>query len=631
MIATGCALEATTDRLCVEVEILRPSVICSVLTVDRAGLLHPLSAPHLPVAFSVALDGVPIGPQAGSCGTSAYFKRAITTTDIASDPTWTEFSQFVLPLGIRACWSSPICDATGIVIGTFAIYFRELRGPTEAERALVATCTHLCAIAIERHDRVLQQERKANVDDLTGLLNRASFNRTLEELDCADPGAWAIMILDLDNLKVTNDTFGHQVGDELLQVVSSRLATASAPAKAFRVGGDEFAIILEKAGALRDLSGTAQKILDILIEPAQCGGHLVAPQATIGGAVLSHGDKTAERVRQNADFALYHAKETGRGGFVRYWPGIGTAITKRLTAIRDLGAALRENRVEAYYQPIFRFDTREIVGVEALCRMITPDGDVIPAADFGDATSDAQIACALTECMLGQIVVDVRKWLDQGIPFQHVGLNVSYADVHRGKLGGQLTAAFAAANVPLKHLIVEITENVYMGRRDHVIAREIEAMRALGLRVALDDFGTGFASLTHLLTVPVDILKIDKTFVDRLTPGHPSSVIIAGLLSIAEKLGIRVVAEGVETESQAEQLSAFGCVLGQGYLFSPAVAREAMTEMLIQSAQPVVVAADQPVRPDVGSNERAGLSKLGVNVHARRKRGLKAALRAGRD
>jgi EAL domain-containing protein (putative c-di-GMP-specific phosphodiesterase class I) len=338
-----------------------------------------------------------------------------------------------------------------------------------------------------------------------------------------------------------------------------------------------------------------------------CGGHLITPQATIGGAVLSHGDATAERVRQNADFALYHAKETGRGGFVRYWPGIGSAITKRLTAIRDVGAALREDRIEAHYQPIFRLDTREIVGVEALCRLITPAGDIIPASAFSDATSDAQVACALTERMVGRIVADLRNWLDLGLPIQHVGLNVSYADVHRGKLGGQLSAAFAAGGVPLKHLIVEITEDVYMGRRDHVIAREIKAMRALGLRVALDDFGTGFASLTHLLTVPVDVLKIDKSFVDSLSPGNPSSVIVEGLLSIAGKLGIRVVAEGVETESQAAQLEAFGCILGQGYLFSPAVDRHAMTGMLARFAQPLAAEPAPAVSADPAGEKRAGL------------------------
>jgi diguanylate cyclase (GGDEF)-like protein len=618
MIATGSSLEATADRLCSEVEALLPGVICSVLTVDRGGFLRPLSAPSLPSDYSAALDGIPIGPAAGSCGTAAYLKKPVAVADVASDPKWAAFRHLVLPLGLAACWSSPISDASGMVLGTFAIYYRERRGPSPAEEQIVANCTHLCAIAMERHDRLLEHERKANVDELTGLLNRASFNRALAGLSCDEPGSWAIMVLDLDNLKVTNDTFGHHVGDELLREVSSRLATASAPAKAFRIGGDEFAIIWETPEALRDISDTAQRILNCLAEAASCDGHLVSPQATIGGAVLSIGDATAETVRQKADFALYHAKETGRGGFVRYWPGIGTAITKRLTAIRDLGDALRENRVEAYYQPIFRLDTREVVGVEALCRLMTPDGEIIPAAAFSDATSDAQIACSLTERMLGRIVADIRHWLDLGIAFQHVGLNVSYADVHRGKLGGQLSAAFAAADVPLKHLIVEITENVYMGRRDHVIAREIKAMRALGLRVALDDFGTGFASLTHLLTVPVDILKIDKSFVDSLSPGNPSSVIVEGLLSIAEKLGIRVVAEGIETESQAEQLSALGCVLGQGYLFSPAVDRVAMTEMLVRFGQSLP--AERPSRgaawmhtggADVGANQSARLLRQG--------------------
>jgi diguanylate cyclase (GGDEF)-like protein len=613
MIATGSTLEATADRLCSEVEALLPGVICSVLTVDRGGLLHPLSAPSLPADYSAALDGVPIGPETGSCGTAAYLKKPVAVVDVARDPKWAGFKHLVLPLGLAACWSSPISDASGMVLGTFAIYYREPRGPTAAEEQIVANCTHLCAIAMERHDRLLEHERKANVDELTGLLNRASFNRALAGLSCDEPGSWAIMVLDLDNLKVTNDTFGHHVGDDLLREVSSRLAAASAPAKAFRIGGDEFAIIWETPEELRDISATAQRILDRLAEAASCDGHLISPQATIGAAVLSIGDATAETVRQKADFALYHAKETGRGGFVRYWPGIGTAITKRLTAIRDLGEALREDRVEAYYQPIFRLDTREVVGVEALCRLTTPDGEIIPAAAFSDATSDAQIACSLTERMLGRIVADIRHWLDLGIAFQHVGLNVSYADVHRGKLGSQLSAAFAAAGVPLKHLIVEITENVYMGRRDHVIAREIKAMRELGLRVALDDFGTGFASLTHLLTVPVDVLKIDKSFVDSLSPGNPSGVIVEGLLSIAEKLGIRVVAEGIETESQAAQLSALGCVLGQGYLFSPAVDRVAMTEILVRFGQPL------PAEPPslAAARVRTGGADVGANKSAR--------------
>ncbi len=595
MVATGKPLKYTMDRLCLAVEALAPGVICSMLRVDMNGVLHPLAAPSLPDSYSSALDGLIIGPQAGSCGAAAYHKRPVAVTDVATDPKWVTFRHRIVPLGLQACWSSPICDAAGQVLGTFAFYYREQRGPTEQEKAIVATCLHLAMIALERHERVLERDRLANNDALTGLANRACFNTILAALPCDVPGDWAILVIDLDNLKVTNDTFGHQAGDELLKQLATRVMEAVKPDTAFRLGGDEFAVIVQSPGSRIDIEGVAQRILDALDEPASCDGHLIHLQATIGGAILSTDDLYADSVRQKADFALYHAKETGRGGFVRYWPGIGTTITKRLNAIRDVSEALRDNRIKAYYQPIVRLDTGEIVGAEALCRLTTPDGQIISASEFCEATCDAHVACALTERMLAQIVGDMRSWLDLGIPFQHVGLNVSYADVHRGKLGTLLADAFARGNVPLKHLIVEITENVYMGRRDHVIAREVAAMRALGLRVALDDFGTGFASLTHLLTVPVDVIKIDKSFVDSLAPNAPSSVIVEGLLGIAAKLGIRVVAEGIEDEAQLAQLRSLGCILGQGFLFSKAVDHAAMTELLLCRAQNIGRESERPV------------------------------------
>jgi EAL domain-containing protein (putative c-di-GMP-specific phosphodiesterase class I) len=353
------------------------------------------------------------------------------------------------------------------------------------------------------------------------------------------------------------------------------------PDRTFRLGGDEFAVVVQADGALRDIEVTAERILARLVEPIQCDGHLLHAQATIGGAILSHGDHHAESVRQNADFALYHAKETGRGGFIRYWPGIGTAITHRLSAIRDVDAALRDDRLDAYYQPVVRLDTREIVGVEALCRLTTDSGEIVSAAEFCDATSDAHVASGITELMLSRVARDVRMWLDMGLPFQHVGVNISSADFHRGGLGEQINNAFTRENVSLDHLIVEITEDVYLGQRAHVVAREVKAMRQRGLRVALDDFGTGFASLTHLLTVPADIIKIDKSFIGRLAPDDASSAIVEGLFLIASKLGITVVAEGIETENQAAQLRDFGCTLGQGYLFSRPVDRDAATELLL--------------------------------------------------
>lgn len=588
MIARGETLEATTDHLCHRIEEMLPGVWCSVLRVDRSGLLHPLAGSSFPHEYSALLDGLLTGPLVGSCGSAAYLRKAVATTDIASDPRWIGFKEPVLALGLKACWSSPICDAAGTVLGTFALYFPERRGPTAFEEKVVASCTSLCAIALERHQRVIERERSAYIDALTGLPNRASLDIAMGQLSCARPGAWAVLIIDLDNLKTINDTFGHPAGDALLQVVGTRLAESVAPDRMFRMGGDEFAVILQQAGAATAIDSAAQHILDTLAVPAACDGHMILPRATIGGAVLSADDADAKSVHQHADFALYHAKETSPGGFVQYWPGIGSAIKTRIEVIRDVDAALLEGRIDAFYQPILRLDTRAIVGVEALCRLRKPDGEIVSAAVFHQATSDVSVASHLTERMMAIVAADARSWLDHGIPLQHVGLNISSADFHSGTLYGRLEAAFGRENVPLKHIILEVTESVYLGQRDPIVAREIKALRAHGLRVALDDFGTGYASLTHLLTVPVDIIKIDKSFIDRLGHGDPSLAIVEGLVDIARKLNIRVIAEGIESEVQAAMLLQMGCELGQGYLFSQAVSRQITTGLLARFAQPAV-------------------------------------------
>jgi diguanylate cyclase (GGDEF)-like protein len=580
LIARGETLEATTERLCLEIEALLPGVMCSVLMVDRNGVLHPLASPNLPQEYSASLDGVMIGPDVGSCGSAAYHGVPVAVTDIDSDPRWSAFKILVLAEGLNACWSSPVRGADGTILGTFALYFAEKRDPSEQEEAMVQACTALCAIALERHDRVLGRERRASTDALTDLPNRASFNGALAGLSCADPGSWALLVIDLDNLKTINDTFGHDAGDRLLQSVATSIAAATAPDPVFRLGGDEFAVIVRAPAALADLDGIAQRILTALDEPTDCGGHMIIPRATIGGAALTTGDERAEMVRQHADFALYHAKETGRGGFVRYWPGIGSAMTRRINVIRDVDAALREDRIESFYQPVVRLDTGEIVGVEALCRLIKTDGEIVSAAAFHEATADVHVASDLTERMLPLVAADVGSWIERGIPFQHVGINISSADLYPGTLYDRLFSAFDAEHVPLKHVILEVTESVYLGEKDPVVGREIKALRARGLRVALDDFGTGFASLTHLLSVPVDIIKIDKSFVDRLVEGDPSIVIVEGLIQIARKLGIRVIAEGIEHEDQASLLRQFGCKLGQGYLFSPAVPRDVAFQLL---------------------------------------------------
>lgn len=588
MIAKGADLTATIECLCLEIEKHAPDVICSVLTVDRDGLLHPLAAPGLPEEYCAALDGLSIGPDVGSCGSAAYLRHPVIVTDIASDPRWINFKDAALPLGLRACWSTPIFGEDEQVIGTFALYCRSPRAPSEAEQAIVDACIHLCAIALERHERVRERERRANGDLLTGLGNRSAFGSVLAGLSCDAPGAWALFILDLDNLKVVNDGFGHHAGDQLIQAAAARTQCSAAPDRVFRIGGDEFAIVVQSPEALRDLEGFAAGILDALAQPLNCNGHAVAPKATIGAAVVAPGDRSAEAVRQNADFALYHAKETGRGGFVRYWPGIDTRIIHRIAAIRDVDAALRDGRVEAHYQPIVRLDTHEIVAMEALCRLRMANGGLLAAAAFREATADVTVALELTQRMLEIVAHDMRHWRDRSIPVDHIGINVSLADFHGGQLDKQITAALAAHGLPLEHLLIEVTESAYTALRDKEVLEAIEALRVKGLRIALDDFGTGGGLLMPLLTLPVDIIKIDKVLVDRLAPEGAGAAVIGGLLHTARELDIPVIAEGVENHIQAAHLAQLGCRLGQGYFFSRPVDHDTATSLLL-SQQTITV------------------------------------------
>ncbi|ATW05310.1 diguanylate cyclase [Sphingopyxis sp. BSNA05] len=621
MIATGVSLDVTVERLCLELELLLPDIACSVLRVEDNGTIYPLAAPSLPEKFSELIHGLMIGPNVGSCGSAAYLGEAVVVTDIENDARWSAFKEHVLPSGFKACWSVPIYNSEGVVFGTFALYFKQKRMPRAREKQLVSASIHLCAIALERHDRMLQRERRASIDALTDLPNRSGFDAALSRLSCEEPGTWALLVVDVDNLKMINDTFGHQAGDELLKSVAQRIRSSVLPDHAFRLGGDEFAIILQESGAVADLSGTASRILDAIGVVTSCCGHMIQPRATIGGAALSPGEHDAETVHRHADFALYHAKETGRGGFVRYWPGIGTAIKRRIEVIQDVDVALDEGRIEAYYQPLVRLDSGEIVGMEALCRLRKPGGHIVSAGAFHQATTDVDVAAKLTEGMLALVAADVRSWLECGIPFQHVGINISSADFHSGTLYDRIKTAFGRENVPLKHVVLEVTESVYLGQNDPVVAQEIKALRAHGLRVALDDFGTGFASLTHLLTVPVDIIKIDRSFVSQLRPGDRGLAIIEGLLSIARKLDIRVIAEGIETEDQASLLEAMGCKLGQGYLYSAAVPRESATELLLEHAQQIQVGRREPI---FGLPTRTAAGRVTSDDDQLPKKGLRA-------
>jgi len=277
MIATGVSLGETVDLLCRTVEEFVPDIVCSVLVLDPQNRLRHLAGPSLPESYAAAIDGVPIGPGVGSCGTAALTGQPVTVTDIANHPYRADFKHLALPLNLAACWSTPIIGS-GKVLGTFAFYYHTPRGPSELEKKIVEACVHLCAIAIERDQRVAERQRLAETDALTQLPNRSRFN-DLVAVQGGSDCPWGVLLADVDNLKLVNDTFGHRAGDDLIRNVASRIAAIGGTEMSFRPGGDEFAEIGTGADS-QELGAVAARILAESRRPCICPDPPIHPSVT---------------------------------------------------------------------------------------------------------------------------------------------------------------------------------------------------------------------------------------------------------------------------------------------------------------------------------------------------------------
>ena len=583
MLARGSSLEDACDRICNHAEQLAAGVLCSIVTVDRDGLLHPLAGPTIAKTYSDSLDGIPIGPDVGSCGTAAHFRRPIAVTDIFADPLWIPYRSLADILakehGVKACWSSPILRSDGRVLGAFGFYYKDNRGPTPEERMIVAEYLDLCSLVLEREEVKADNQRLAFFDNLTGFGNRANFLKTLEASIDGGAGPLSVLLIDIDHLGRVNDAFGHATGDRLILEVGQAVARIAAPAATFRVDADEFAVLIENRST--ELSAVSAEILRAIENRTpRRNEHLLPVSVTCGGAISEPSQPPdVPTFLQHANLALHHAKRTARGGFVLYSDDLAGAIANRFRVLQTVTSALAEDRIEAHYQPIVSLATQEIIGLEALCRIRLDGGQILSAGAFAEALQDLSMGHLLTDRMLEQVARDIRYWLDLGMSFQYVSVNVSMADFNQGSLCERIKSVFAHHRTPLKHVVLEVTEMVYMDEKDGKVAQAIEELRKEGLLVALDDFGTGYASLTHLLNFPVDIIKIDKTFIDRMSDG-PGAVIVKALLDMSTGLGTRIVAEGVETEDQANRLRRLGCPYVQGYLFGRPVDRDRTTEAL---------------------------------------------------
>jgi diguanylate cyclase (GGDEF)-like protein len=431
-------------------------------------------------------------------------------------------------------------------------------------------------------------------DPMTGLANRPLFrDRVIHALTRRGNAnrCLAVLFLDLDDFKIINDTFGHDAGDRVLQTISTRLLSALRESDtAARLGGDEFAVLLEDVANETDVSEIVADLLGVISAPLSLDGKEVSAECSIGIAVVnstgSHSTAVDELLR-NADAAMYQAKMADGNAFRHFRPGMQEAVVAQLELRADLKAAIAANELTLAYQPIFDLEVDEITGYEALLRWEHPVRGNVPPDTFIPVAEDSGLIVPLAHWVLERACDDaVAFQRDDPGPHERVlSVNVSAQQLARTELVGEVRSALRSSGLDPRCLMLEITESVLISDVQLAIKR-LTALRKLGIRIALDDFGTGYSSLSYILQLPIDILKIDKRFIDSVDCDDRESRLTAAIIGLARTLDLRCVAEGIERPTQHQRLKELGCDYAQGVLLAQPMSADALQDLLTASAVP---------------------------------------------
>ncbi len=410
-------------------------------------------------------------------------------------------------------------------------------------------------------------------DPLTRLANRNLFRDRVEHslaIARRSRRHVAVMFLDLDDFKNINDTLGHDAGDRLLKAVAERLVgTMRATDTVARLAGDEFAILLEGIDAIADVERPAAALIEALGDTFPLGESEVQVGISVGVA-LSTADSVAEELLSNADLAMYNAKAAGKDRYVIFEPQMQEVLRERLRLEADIERALINGEFFLEYQPVVDLRTRRMIGVEALARWRHPERGVLPPRQFIHLAEESGHIVDLSRFVLRRACEDWRRWCaEAGEEGLHIALNISGRHLQQGDLVRDVARALEESGLEPGTLVIELTESTMMHNTEANLER-LRQLKALGVRLALDDFGTGYSSLSYLHRFPIDILKIDRSFVLRLVTAGDGPELARAVVSLGETLGIETVAEGIELESQAAALLALGCIAGQGFLFAKA-------------------------------------------------------------
>jgi diguanylate cyclase (GGDEF)-like protein len=519
----------------------------------------------------------------------------------------------VSSLGTTRLWAFLICIPIIIIVYfSYDRYMREVKASArhaeEAERAR-AELEHQRAEQAEKHvqelnNYIAEQERISRVleetkehfrhaafhDSLTGLPNRAMFTELLKaEIESSshrDAHMFAVLFLDLDRFKNINDSLGHTHGDLLLVAFAERLERTLRPVDTLaRFGGDEFAILITGMADATDAVRIAQRIQEELSEPFVLDKNSAFATASIGIALSSSGYDRPEDILRDADIAMYRAKENGKARYEMFDHGMHARAVSRLQLESDLRQAIENKEFCVYYQPIVSLETGRLAGFEALVRWNHPRRGLVSPADFIPVAEETGLIVPIGQWVLNEACVHVRQWQLDSPSHRALSLsvNLSARQVAQPDLLDRIKEALAASKLNPHCLKLEITESVVMENAEAAVLM-FKQLRSLGVQLSIDDFGTGYSSLSYLHRFPLNYLKIDRSFVTRLTTDNDNAI-VRTISTLARNLGMEVIAEGIETEEQHQQLKMLGCEYGQGFLFSRPVNNDRVPHLLAQDAQ----------------------------------------------
>ena len=463
----------------------------------------------------------------------------------------------------------------------------ETRQPQWLQRRLERSGMGLAVTLRDITDSKLQQEamhRLANADPVTMLPNRhwlmSHLPAALEQARSAGT-LLAVMFVDLDDFKNVNDTLGHAAGDELLRAAALRFKALVRPGDSIaRLGGDEFTIILASAHSEEDVLHVAGRLIAALRDPITIGGgtrHTV--QASIGISLFPRDGDDGSALLKHADIAMYAAKTAGKGNYCLYRPSLSDILLQRLTRQAELRQALEADEFELYYQPRVDVASGEMTSMEALVRWRHPQRGLIPPDDFIGLAEENGLIVPLGEQVIAKACAQLAQWRDAGLPVVPLSVNVSARQIDRASVSACLAGCMARHGIDPSQIEVEITESATVAQ-EGMAAAELAAIRALGVKLYVDDFGTGYSSLSQLKRLDMDGLKVDQSFTAQIANGPEDLAFFTAILAMAHAIGMRVVAEGVETAQQLHLLQQLHCDEAQGYYVSPPVPAQALAALL---------------------------------------------------